>query len=166
YNAVAGIGFNGSPFVPNDSQGHAGPNLFQDYPVVQQAAISAAGDLVVSYSVPAADAAATYPLAIDFYLADAAGQGKTYLGSDTYSATDLANGVKSVDLGSAAALGAALGDALVATATDAAGNTSEFTPLASNLGGAVIVSAIQPPVASAGGPYAIGEGSSLPLDAS
>jgi hypothetical protein len=128
-NTAIGIGLGGTTFVANDSQGHAGPNMLQDYPIVQTALINSSGDLVVSYSVPAADASATYPLAIDFYLADATGQGETYLASDTYSATDLANGVKSVDLGSAAALGVAPGDALVVTATDAAGNTSEFSPL-------------------------------------
>jgi hypothetical protein len=131
-NSAIGIGLGGTTFVANDSQGHAGPNQFQDYPVLQKAVISIGSDLVVSYSVPAADSSATYPLAIDFYLADATGQGKTYLGSDSYSATDLANGVKSVDLGRAAVLGVAVGQSLVATATDAAGNTSEFSPLTSN----------------------------------
>jgi hypothetical protein len=127
-NTAIGIGLGGTIFVANDSQGHAGPNLFQDYPVLEKATISVAGHLVVSYSVPAADTSATYPLAIDFYLADATGQGKTYLASDTYSATGLA----SVDLGSAAALGVVVGESLVATAADAAGNTSEFSPLTGN----------------------------------
>ena len=128
-NTPIGIGLGGTTFVANDSQGHTGPNLFQDYPIVQSATISSNGDLVVGYSVPTADTSATYPLVIDFYLADPTGQGETYLASNTYSTTDLANGIKSVDLGSAAALGVAPGDALVATATDAAGNTSEFSPL-------------------------------------
>jgi titin len=160
-NSAIGIGLDGTTFVANDSQGHTGPNLFQDYPVLQKATINASGDLVVSCSVPAADTSATYPLAIDFYLADATGQGEIYLGSDSYAA-----GVQSVDLGNAAALGAALGDTLVATATDSLGNTSEFTPSAGNMGGTVIVPANQPPVAIAGGPYLITYGASITLDAS
>jgi hypothetical protein len=131
-NSAIGISLGGTTFVANDSLGHAGPNLLQDYPVLQKATITSGGHLVVSYSVPAADTGATYPLAIDFYLADRTGQGKTFVASDAYSATDLAHGVKSVDLGSAAALGVTPGESLVATATDAAGNTSEFSPLGSN----------------------------------
>jgi hypothetical protein len=130
------LGTTGTP-VANDSLGHSGPNLFQDYPVLQSAMVNASGDLMVRYSVPAADTSSTYPLAVDFYLADSTGQGETYLGSDKYSATDLANGIKPVDLGNAGALGAAVGNSLVATATDAPGNTSEFSPLGSS---AVIVS--------------------------
>src|SRR4029077_15001951 len=48
--------------IANDSLGHNGPNLYQDYPVIEHAAINANGHLVVSYSVPAADISATYPL--------------------------------------------------------------------------------------------------------
>lgn len=142
-NAHLGIdlGGTGTP-VPNDSLGHNGPNRYQDYPVIPNAAINASGDLMVSYAVPTADTSATYPLTIDFYLADTTGQGAIYLATDTYSATDLANGVKSVDLGSVAALannegnltylftgGFSAGSLLVATVTDAADNTSEFSPV-------------------------------------
>src|SRR5204862_2795172 len=79
--------------------------------------------LVVTYSV---DSAAGYPLTIDFYKADAGGQGRTYLSSDSISGP----GQKTVILGSAAALGVATGDPLVATNTDFGVNTSEFSPAA------------------------------------
>src|SRR5262249_32982317 len=59
------------------------------------------------------------------YLADASGQGKTFLGSATYTAADAGTTVTvtfSLDVP------VAPGDHFVATATDAAGNTSEFSP--------------------------------------
>src|SRR5205807_1325987 len=45
---------------------------------------------------------------------------------------DLANGQKTVNLGSAATLGVSKGNPLVGTATDANGNTSEFSAAQSN----------------------------------
>ena len=78
--------------------------------------------------MPPTDTAATYPLAVDFYLPDATGQGKTYIASDTYTT---AGSVQTADLGNAAALGISPGNStIIATATDAQGNTSEFSSAA------------------------------------
>ena len=119
-NNGAGIDLGYDGPTPNDSEGHTGPNLFQDYPAVTSAQIDASGDLLVSFPNPT-DPYSYTPVTVDFYLADASGQGMTYLGSNT-----TAGGT--VSLGIAANIGVSLGDSIVATATDAHGNTSEFSP--------------------------------------
>ena len=120
-NTNIGISLGGSSFVANESESHTNtPNLFQDYPAVTSAQIDASGDLLVSFPNPT-DPYSYTPVTVDFYLADAQGQGMTYLGSNT-----TAGGT--VSLGLAANIGVSLGDSIVATATDAHGNTSEFSP--------------------------------------
>ena len=62
---------------------------------------------------------------MEFFQADADGQeGQVFLGSDTFTTSDLAAGGKTVSFVPAAAI--EVGDKLVATATDAANNTSEL----------------------------------------
>jgi len=86
--------------------------------------------------VPSAPANSTYPIRIEFFLADANGQGKTYLGSDAFLAADFIAGGKTTTFDTAAST--KVFDKIVATATDslaaAAGggpaNTSEFSPSA------------------------------------
>lgn len=65
-----------------------------------------------------------YPLQIDVYKSDGSRQGSEYLGTISYAAVDdqdIVNG--SVPIGTVVN-----GDEIVATATDANGNTSEFSP--------------------------------------
>jgi hypothetical protein len=66
-------------------------------------------------------------LTVEFFEADSAlsGEGRTFLAQDSY--TETLSAEKTVTLGNAAALGVAVGDPLVGTATDAEGNTSEFS---------------------------------------
>ena len=116
-NGVLGISLGGSGFIPNDADGHTGPNLFQDYPDIAYATIDGNGNAIVQISD------ATAGNAIDFYIADNSGQGETYIGSVTASV-----GLDTVNLGLASTLGLSLGESIVATATDAGGNTSEFSP--------------------------------------
>ncbi len=54
-------------------------------------------------------------------------EGKTFVAGDSYSAADFTLGAKTVNLGNAVALGVAVGSRLVAMATDAVGNSSEFS---------------------------------------
>ncbi len=107
----------------------SGPNNLQVYPTIVNVHIDANGNLVLSYSVNDPTADSTYPLTVDFYDVDspASGEGKTYLGTDTWSASDESVGIKTISLGNAANLGVLFGDFIVATATDANGNTSEFS---------------------------------------
>ena len=125
-NATLGIDLSGSgTFIANDSQGHDGPNNLQDYPVLNGAFIDSTGLLWVTYSDPT-DSNSAYPVTVDFYLADANGQGQKDLGAYQDSFETAGNGT--VDLGNAASLGVTSTSSLVAAATDGEGNTSEFSP--------------------------------------
>ena len=118
--------------TPNDpGDGDGSPNNLQNFPTLS-AVIDGAGDLVVTYLVDTDTANATYPLSVEFFEADADNEeGKTFLGSDSYSSDNhsidcgAAPCFKTVTLGNAASLGVMIGEFLVATATDADGNTSE-----------------------------------------
>jgi hypothetical protein len=82
--------------------------------------------LTYRYRVRTSGINAEYPLIIDFYLAvpsDTA-QGATFLGSDEYPVTSAGN-YRTGTLTLPQTLPA--GEGLVATATDAAGDTSQFT---------------------------------------
>jgi hypothetical protein len=111
----------------NDSLGHAGPNNFQNFPVLT--AVSTSGG---STTVSGTFQEATEPntqITIDFYANTAPdpsgyGEGQTYLGSKTVT-TD-AHGNASFTATGLAAIPAGQGF-VTATATDAAGNTSEFS---------------------------------------
>ncbi|MCB0057870.1 MAG: right-handed parallel beta-helix repeat-containing protein, partial [Caldilineaceae bacterium] len=122
-NAGLGIDLGGDGPTPNDfGDVDAGSNNLQNYPLLTAAVV--AGDLVVDYGLDSLPPFSAYDVQIDLYRADdaASGEGQLYLGSAALTAP----GVASVNLGNAAALGVGIGDALVATATDAGGNTSEF----------------------------------------
>ena len=81
--------------------------------------------LTVEYLVPSSTTSSTYPLQVEFFLADADGQeGQTFLGSDTYDLGEAGLPQTKV-LSPSTALSP--GAKLVATATDDAGNTSEFS---------------------------------------
>jgi CSLREA domain-containing protein/uncharacterized repeat protein (TIGR01451 family) len=133
-NSEEGIDLGDNGHTPNDFGDLDGsPNHFQNYPTMGTAIINSSGELVVTYFVDSFDSdsppfspASTYPLTIEFFEADSAtsGEGRTFLAEDTYTMT-LA--LKTHNLGSAAALRVAAGDPLVGTATDAEGNTSEFS---------------------------------------
>lgn len=130
-NGSLGIALADDGVTPNDSgDADTGPNNFQNFPEIGSVMLGSAA-LQVTYVVTSTPGNSTYPLRIEFFQADPSGQGKTYLGSDMFTAADLATGGKSVVLTIAAPLAA--GDKLVATATDstatgAPANTSEFSP--------------------------------------
>jgi hypothetical protein len=127
-NGTIGIDLLGEFFAdPNDTgDPDVGPNRLQNTPVFVSASYTAASNaLHAEFSVDTAPANATYPLAIDFYKADADDEeGAIYLGSASYSTDDFAVG--DVHRSFIAQGGVAAGDRIVATATDAAGNTSEY----------------------------------------
>ncbi|HEY2413676.1 MAG TPA: hypothetical protein VGI40_15610 [Pirellulaceae bacterium] len=111
--------------TPNDvDDADTGPNNLQNFPVISAPTLTASR-LSLNYNVSSTTANSAYPLRVEFFKADAAGQeGKTFLGSDTYDAT-AAGTTKTVSFTSAAPI--AVGDTIIATATDSAGNTSEFS---------------------------------------
>ena len=130
---------NGAPGIDLEPLGRAandagdadtGANRQQNYPVLTAVSGDGAATLTVTYSVDTAAANATYPLTVDFYRADAAGvEGQTWVGRATY-ATPQAPATASFN----PAVVIADGDRFVATATDAAGNTSEFSDAVSGSG--------------------------------
>ncbi len=101
-----------------------GPNNLQNFPEITVAGV-AGGTLTIEYAVPSTTANSAYPLRVEFFKADADGQeGMTFLGFDTYTPAE-STLVKSVSFTPSAAV--TVGDRIVATATDAAKNTSEFS---------------------------------------
>jgi hypothetical protein len=127
--ANAGLGIDlGGTGVPvlNDSQGHGGPNWYQNFPVLTSAVTSGTSTVVSGTFGEASEP--NFPQTFDFYANPAAdpsgyGQGKTYLGSA--SVTTGANGNASFLVTFPTATTA--GQVISATATDPNGNTSEFS---------------------------------------
>jgi hypothetical protein len=107
-----------TPNDPNDADG--GANNLQNYPVITTGVLSG-GTLTINYSVPSSTSNSAYPLTVEFFRADADGQeGETFLDSVSYLAPGAA--VAPVSAG-----GTVAGQRVLATATDANGNTSEFS---------------------------------------
>ena len=129
-NTGLGIDLNHDGPTPNDvGDPDSGANTLQNYPVMTSATIAPNGDLNISYSVDSSIANSAYPLTIEFYKADsiASGEGQTFLGSSSLNAP----GSNLVNLGNATTLSVSSGDPIVAAATDANGNTSEFSQVVS-----------------------------------
>lgn len=143
-NTELGIDLGSDGGTANDSgDGDDGPNHFQNFPELQSTTYDpGTEEITVAYLVPAdpgieASGAAAYPLAVDFYVADADDEeGEGYLGTDTYSGVepDDYSGCDSppctVTTTFTPESSVGEGDHLVATATDQGGNTSEFSPAA------------------------------------
>ena len=134
-NGGPGIDLEANGATANDpGDGDEGANNLQNYPEL----VSIVGDdeatLSITYSVPSAAISSTFPLAIEFYLADADGEeGQTFIGRANYLGGDAGQQVTAVFSPQAAV---ANGVEIVATATDAAGNTSEFAAAVAANGGA------------------------------
>ncbi len=125
-----------------------GSNRRQNFPDLQNTEFSG-GDVTVTYLVdsdPSASGSGTsaYPLTVDLYKADGDhDEGKAYLGTATYTADDY-NGVGNSTCSSGpcpdeetitppSGVSLTESDHVVATATDADGNTSEFSAQSSQL---------------------------------
>ncbi len=132
-NGLAGIDIGENGFTPNDpADADVGPNKLQNYPTFTLSIVG--GDLIMSYQVDSALQHSNYGtngIYVEFFEADATGAGRDFLGSDHYPLSDYQSGTPGTrlkNLGNAAALGIVSGDRITATATDAEGNSSEFTP--------------------------------------
>lgn len=114
--------------TPNDlGDPDSGPNRFQNTPELVDVAYSAGlNQVTATFAVSTDPANASYPLLVDFYGVDVDDEeGEFYLGTLSYEASDFAVGNVTKSF---TPLGTVLvGDDVVATATDADGNTSEFT---------------------------------------
>ena len=153
-NGRLGIDLGGDGVTPNDAgDSDTGPNGLQNYPELVTALPGAT--TLVSGSLNS-QAGATFTL--DFYASPVPdpsgfGEGQHYLGSATVTTDEFGSGTFVVSLSSATVTG----EWITATATDSAGNTSEFS---------FAIEADHPPIANAGGPYTVVRGGSVRLDAS
>src|SRR5262249_34570926 len=111
----------------NDSQGHSGPNNFQNFPVLSSAANAGTGSTISGTFSEAGEPNAT--ITLDFYASASGdpsghGQGQTFLGSIQI----LTNNSGSATFAASLSVPLPAGERFIsATATDAAGNTSEFS---------------------------------------
>ncbi len=122
-NTGLGIDLGGDGVTPNDAcDGDGGANNLQNFPVINSIN-RPNGNIVINGTL---NSAANTTFTLDFYqspIADPSGfgEGQTYLGSTT-ATTD-----GSCIAGFSSTLPAQLGGVITVTATDAAGNTSEFS---------------------------------------
>ena len=148
-NAGPGIELNGNGVSGNDlSDADSGPNGYQNFPGIGVVTTGSTSRITGSLS-----STPNTTFTLDFYANATAdpsgnGEGERYLGAGTVT-TD-ADGFVAFDMILSASTAA--GEIVTATATDPAGNTSEFS---SRL-----------PVAVPDGPYTVVEGSTAQLDAS
>ncbi|HAZ47375.1 MAG TPA: hypothetical protein DCZ55_23695 [Cyanobacteria bacterium UBA11371] len=121
-NGGIGIDLGNNGVTANDvDDADTGANNLQNFPVF--ATVSKNGStLNVTYRVPSSNTNSSYPIRIEFFLSDGTGEGKTFLGVDTYNTP---NTDKTFSFSPTVTVN--LGDKIVATATDNNGNTSEFS---------------------------------------
>ena len=124
-NNGIGIDLNADGVTFNDvGDADTGPNRLQNTALIVVADRAGNGDLTVSYVVDSGLANSTYDLTVQFFKSDGNDQGEMLLGSDTYTAAQSGT----VDTVTFTPLsGILVGDQIVATVTDADGNTSEFS---------------------------------------
>lgn len=131
-NVGLGIDIGEDGHTPNDaSDADAGANNLQNYPdIVSKQIVN--NELIVGFKVdsaPANSAYGTNGIYVEFFKAEASGEGEKFLGYGYYTEADYTGSqVKTINLGNINTLGFAPNDRLTATASDANGNTSEFTP--------------------------------------
>lgn len=133
-NTLLGIDLGEDGHTPNDPlDADSGPNNLQNYPVIVSRQV-VNDELIIGFkidSAPENSAYGTNGIYVEFFKADSSGEGERFLGFSNYTLAEynsLAPGVKTVNLGNVIALGINPNDLITATATDANGNSSEFTP--------------------------------------
>ena len=122
--------------VTNDAaDADAGPNNLQNHPVLASVVGDGASTLEVAYAVPSDPAHSAYPITVEFFLADAdSTEGAAFLGAAVYDEADVG---QEVTAAFAPRRTVADGALVLATATDADGNTSEFGGAVAAVGTAV-----------------------------
>ena len=98
-----------------------GVNNLQNTPEISAINFLGAGAIEITYAVPSSITNSAYPLLVEFFGA-VSGQGKSFISSDTYTTP----GSKTITLNLPSGYNANDYNNIVATATDANGNTSEF----------------------------------------
>ena len=131
-NDMRGIDLGANGHTPNDpGDADTGPNNLQNYPQLTARRI-VNDELIIDFNVDSAPEHSAYGASgiyVQFFKATLMGQGERFIGSTFYTLADYQNGspgTKTVNLGNINTLGITAADNITATATDAAGNTSEF----------------------------------------
>jgi hypothetical protein len=135
-NGGLGIDLGNDGVTLNDSSGHAGPNLFQDFPLLSSAAAYGSTTVITGSLTSAPNSSYTVEL-FSNPAADPSGygQGQTFL-VPTNVMTD-PSGLASFSV--TVQVPVPIGQTITATATDAAGNTSEFSADTTVLAGTTTV---------------------------
>jgi hypothetical protein len=120
---LLGIELGNDGVTLNDSLGHTGPNHFQNFPFILGAAWQA-NMVVLGFPL---DGTPNQTYRIEFFLNDTAdpsgfGQGGQFLGATTVFAPASGHVFANAQF-----VGGVVGQLVTATATDEAGNTSEFS---------------------------------------
>jgi hypothetical protein len=123
-NAKLGIDLGGDGVTLNDSSSHSGPNLFQDFPVLSYA-VDSGGETVIAGSLSGIPDTAYRVELFSNRTADPSGHGQGRLFLTFANVTTDSTGHVSFTVDSPTVVAA--GQFLSATATDQAGNTSEFS---------------------------------------
>ena len=133
-NEEAGIDLDADGYTTNDLiDEDEGSNNLQNHPEIDRAFYRPGSDEIAIEFIVSSDTAYTaYPLTIDAYIADdpISAQGKTYIGTVTY---ETPNELDRFEI-PAGDVDWTEEDVVVLTATDANGNTSEFSPASGELG--------------------------------
>jgi uncharacterized repeat protein (TIGR01451 family)/CSLREA domain-containing protein len=129
-NGGLGINLGNDGVTANDSSGHVGPNNLQNFPVIT--AVSSAGSRTTVAGTLNSTPTTTFRL--EFFASDAAdassfGEGQVVLGSTNVTTDAAGNARFNATLPAATAPS----QFITATATDPAGNTSEFSQLVADL---------------------------------
>jgi hypothetical protein len=115
---------NGNYNTNDIGDGDIGANQGQNFPEFIGSAVQSGSDVIFTYKVTATTINAAYPIRVEFFKSDRNRQGKIFLGFNTYTAGE-ANTDKTLTFTPTITLN--IGDKITATATDANGNTSEFS---------------------------------------
>src|SRR6056297_3392119 len=128
-NGGIGIDHSGDGLTSNDDlDADTGPNNLQNFPEISSYNLSS-DQLSITYSLPSDPANTSYPVRIEFFRANTnSTQALDFLGADSYTSSDFSSGNKFITITLPASDAFGEGDLLVATATDASGNTSELSP--------------------------------------
>ncbi len=126
-NGTPGLDLGEDGVTPNDpGDADGSPNHFQNFPEITSAA-HVSGILALRYRVDSTTANSAYPLTIEWFIADSAagGEGRTLIHRHTYDTPQIFTNITFTP-----GIAVNEGDPIVATATDANGNTSEFSTVA------------------------------------
>ena len=125
------LGFDGRS-VNDAGDADTGNNNMQNYPEISDVGYDAgANEVSVTYQVPSTTTNSFYPLTVEFFVSDD-GEGRRYIGSDTYTGADYTTG-PSKQYSFAPVAGVSASDKIVATAIDSGGQTSEFSDVTVSL---------------------------------